>query len=193
MIIHFIGSRSELQDDIQYFVEITNTIEKAGHELALDWVTPTHQLMESGKYQETVDEVDWQEVYKSNQGALARADAVIAEANAKSFSTGFQVANAIHQKKPVLILTRTRSLSGAFGSGLTSDFVVAKKYDKENLGGILQAFLDENTIDSKDLRFNFFIDRKIHNYLRWAAFRTGRTKAEIIRELVMKEIDKKDF
>ena len=43
------------------------------------------------------------------------------------------------------------------------------------------------------MRFNFFIDRKIYNYLRWASFKTGKTKAEILRDLVENEIEKQEY
>ena len=58
---------------------------------------------------------------------------------------------------------------------------------------MVEKFLNENDIQSKDMRFNFFIDRKIYNYLRWAAFKTGKTKAEILRDLVQNEIEKQDY
>jgi len=51
-------------------------------------------------------------------------------------------------------------------------------------------FIEENRMGAKDIRFNFFIDRKILNYLNWAAFQTGETKSEIIRKLLEQEIDK---
>jgi predicted DNA-binding protein len=54
-------------------------------------------------------------------------------------------------------------------------------------------FLEQNHIENKDLRFNFFIDRQIYNYLRWASFKTGKTKAEILRELVLHDIERQDY
>jgi len=58
---------------------------------------------------------------------------------------------------------------------------------------MLEKFMVDNDIQSKDMRFNFFIDRKIYNYLRWAAFKTGKTKAEILRDLVETEIEKQNY
>jgi len=51
-------------------------------------------------------------------------------------------------------------------------------------------FLKENDVSTKDLRFNFFIDRKIHNYLRWVSYKTGKPRSEIIRELLNREIER---
>lgn len=65
-------------------------------------------------------------------------------------------------------------------------------YTLDDVPDIVADFINENNIDNKDLRFNFFIDRQIYNYLRWAAYQTGRNKSEILRELVLREIEKKD-
>jgi hypothetical protein len=64
-----------------------------------------------------------------------------------------------------------------------------RDYNEKNLEGIMREFFVENDIQTKDMRFNFFIDRPIYNYLRWTSLKTGKTKAEILRELVEREID----
>jgi len=40
------------------------------------------------------------------------------------------------------------------------------------------------------MRFNFFINSEIYNYLKYEAYVTGKNKSEILRELVLKEIRK---
>jgi len=189
MIVHFIASKSNLKQNYEYLKLITDTIRNLGHEFARDWLDDEYAFIQKGKKHDTID---WRIVNEENMEALSRADIVIAEATAKSFSTGFQVANAIQQKKPVLILTRNNALAGTFGSGISSDLVRSKNYTEENAQDIITDFINENNIDSKDLRFNFFIDRQIHNYLRWAAYRTGKNKSEILRELILREIKKKE-
>lgn len=192
MLVHFIASRTDIEKDINYFMAIKRVVEELGHELSLDWITPTYELMQSGQYSSAINEADWKKINKDNLGALARADVVIAEATARGFSTGYQVATALQQKKPVLTLSRNNDLGGTFSTGLTSDFLRSENYTEENLHDIVSKFIQDNTIDTKDMRFNFFIDRQIYNYLRWAAFKTGKTKAEILRELVQREIDNKE-
>lgn len=188
MIIHFIASKSSLKSNYQYFKTILDTIAELGHEVARDWVGEEYEMVEQGKSHDTID---WQAVNVENMEALSRADLVIAEATAKSFATGFQVANAIQLKKPVLILTRNNALAGTFSSGISSDFVRKEDYDLKNVRDIISDFINENNIENKDLRFNFFIDRQIYNYLRWAAYKTGKNKSEILRELVLREINNK--
>jgi len=189
MIIHFISSKSNLEESYPYVKQVVDTIKELGHEIARDWVQDEYDYIKSGNRRE---DIDWREVHSENIAALSRADLVIAEVSAKSFSTGFQVANAIQQKKPVLILTRNNALEGTFGSGISSDFVRSKNYTVDSLGDIIADFINENNIENRDLRFNFFIDRQIYNYLRWAAYQTGKNKSEILRELILREINKKE-
>jgi hypothetical protein len=67
-----------------------------------------------------------------------------------------------------------------------------KDYSEDNLEAVIREFLFENEISAKDMRFNFFLDRRIHNYLRGAAYKTGKTKAEILRDLVRRDIRRRD-
>lgn len=107
-----------------------------------------------------------------------------------SFGVGHQVASAIQQKKPVLLLSRDDIVNDSLVTGLDDTIVHYKEYNNSNLEQIVKNFLEENNVQAKDLRFNFFIDRQIYNYLRWASYKTGKTKAHILRDLVLKEIDK---
>ena len=59
-----------------------------------------------------------------------------------------------------------------------------REYNNDNLEDIIRQFLTDNDVKAKDLRFNFFLDRQIYNYLRWASLKTGKAKAKILRELV---------
>lgn len=189
MIVHFIASKASIKADGEYIQTIIDAVRGLGHEFARDWMSEEKQFIATGKKHESID---WRTVNQENTEALSKADIIIAEATAKSFSTGFQVANAIQQKKPVLILTRNNALAGTFGSGIASDFVRTENYTLTNVKDIISDFINENNVDSKDLRFNFFIDRQIYNYLRWASYKTGKNKSEILRELVLREISKKE-
>ena len=191
MIVHLIASKSNIMSQIVYYKAIKDILEKHGHTLAYDWIEEAHKIVTENKGQFLVD--DWVSFDRKNLEAIAKCDVVIVEATTKTFFTGYNVGQAAQLKKPILILMRDGLYSGLKQLKTGKEFIQGEQYNLSNLEGIILDFMRDNTIDAKDLRFNFFIDRKIHNYLRWAAFRTGKTKAEIIRELVMKEIDKKDF
>lgn len=186
MKVHLITSRPTLENDIQTLKKIIAIIQKTGHTLADNWINVAYERL-TGKDQL---KADWSKIYKTNLEVIAKADVIVAECSYENFGVGYQVAVAVQQKKPVLLLRHASADKNAFATGVEDGWVKREDYTEENLSKILKTFLDANDIQAKDMRFNFFIDRPIYNYLRWAAFKTGKTKAEILRELVVKEIDK---
>ena len=188
MIIHLIASKGNIREEIDYYQNLAKVITAQGHSLALDWLDKVYELTLKGGFNE--GDIDWAKIDQENTAAISKADVIIVEATKKSFFVGYQVAQAVHQKKPILILTRDNSFPGIASLSNSSDLIAGANYDQETLPKIVKKFTDDNSIDTKDMRFNFFIDRPIYNYLRWASYKTGKTKAEILRELVAREIDK---
>lgn len=186
MKVHIITSRPTLENDITTLRKIISYIKGYGHGLARDWVEAEYARIKG----QGVPSTDWSNIYKENLETIARADVIIAETTHENFGVGYQVAAAVQQKKPVLLLRHANADKNAFATGVEDGWVKRKEYDDKNLESIIEQFLKDNDIQAKDMRFNFFIDRPIYNYLRWAAYKTGKTKAEILRELVSKEIDK---
>ncbi len=194
MIIHFIAAKGSIVREIDNYREIVKYIKDSGHSLARDWVEDYYKFAKgSSAAEESETQVDWGKMDVENMAAISKADIIIAEATERSFFVGYQVAQAVNQKKPVLILARGQTFAGVHDLHVSSDFMKGKVYTPETLKQIIDAFISENTIENKDLRFNFFIDRKIYNYLRWASFKTGKTKAEILRDLVQHEIEQQDY
>lgn len=188
MKVHFITSRTTLEKDVATLQNIIKIVKDAGHSVALDWVDKAFER----EVQSKMPASDWNAIYKENLGAIAQADVVIAETTYENFAVGYQVAVAVQQKKPVLLLRHVTADTNAFVTGVEDGWVKREIYKEDTVAGIVNHFLEENDITTKDMRFNFFIDRPIYNYLRWAAFKTGKTKAEILRELVQNEIEKKE-
>lgn len=187
MLVHFAASILNIEEDIPYFRKIMKVINESGNSLTRDWVETAYKTWQT---QKSFSSLGWKNIYKENMEALERADVVIADTTVKTFSVGFQTAVALQLKKPTLLLVRGKAQEGLFASGMDESLLSYKEYDDKNLEKIVHDFLEENRIDTKDMRFNFFIDRPIYNYLRWAAYKTGKTKAEILRDLVSREIDK---
>ncbi|HSE61553.1 MAG TPA: nucleoside 2-deoxyribosyltransferase [Candidatus Saccharimonadales bacterium] len=186
MKVHLITSRPTLEKDIITLRKMISIIQQTGHSLAYDWIEGAYERSQKPG----VQYADWSKVYKENLEVINKADVVIAETSHENFGVGYQVAFAVQQKKPVLLLLHEQADKNAFATGVEEGWVKREEYTEENLEGIMQKFLADNDIQAKDMRFNFFIDRPIYNYLRWAAYKTGKTKAEILRDLVSKEIEK---
>lgn len=184
MKVHLAGSRTIL-DNLTSLRNTVKIIHEEGHELVEDWIEPTYQQLKKGV---KIADFDWPAIYKSSIDSVHRADIVIAESTVPSFSVGFQVSVAMQIKKPILILNKVNVKDAPFPSGI-DEGILYKDYNDKNLKSIVIKFLKDNDVQLKDMRFNFFIDRPIYNYLRWASHRTGKTKAEILRDLVTKEIN----
>lgn len=190
MLIHFLASTDNIKDNITYFRTVAQVIRENQHELSRDWVESSYKIMKNDK---GFDSLDWQSLYKENIEALARSDIFIADATDKSFAVGYQVALALQQKKPTLLLFHDKEIDKTFMSGVDNTLVELKMYSgEEDLKKFVSEFIEKNNIGTKDMRFNFFIDRPIYNYLRWSALKTGRTKAEVLRELVQREIENRE-
>jgi hypothetical protein len=135
---------------------------------------------------------DWPTVQKETLESITKADLVIVEATEFGFMEGFYTAQALHYKKPLLMLTR-QNIAESPASGIKDRFLTLRHYDTaDEIKDIVDNFLHENAISPKDLRFNFFLDRKLYSYLREVSQETGKNKSEIIRELLEKEIEKRD-
>jgi len=189
MKVHFITSRESLVNDRIALQAIIKSIQDAGHALASDWIDKAYERHQTGDY----SSADWKRIFRDNLENIAEADVVIAETSYENFGVGYQIASAVHQKKPVLLLRSDNVDKNAFVMGVEDGWVRNEVYDMDDLDKIMKSFLEDNDISTKDMRFNFFIDRPIYNYLRWAALKTGKTKAEILRELVQREIKEKDI
>jgi len=189
MKVHFISSRESINKDIITLRRIISLVKDSGHTLAIDWIEKAYERQTNS----ADATVNWRDIFRENLETIAEADVIIAETSYENFGVGYQIATAVHQKKPVLLLRHEEADKNAFVTGVEDGWVRQEKYSEDNVEDIIKKFLEENDITVKDMRFNFFIDRPIYNYLRWAAFRTGKTKAEILRELVQREIEKKDY
>lgn len=188
--VHFIAAKDNVINDVETLRKIGKMIQKQGHNVLDDWVEAAYELRVNKK--ESGAAADWASIYKTNLENIAKADVVIAETSYDTLGVGYQIAIAAQQKKPILLLRHSIAKTDVFATGIADSWIKSAVYDEETLESILEAFLQENDITTKDMRFNFFIDRQIYNYLRWSAFKTGKTKAEILRELVAREIEKSD-
>lgn len=186
MKIHFAASAKNIEKDIFLFRDIKKAIHSSGNELVRDWIDEAYQRIKKGT---KLSSKTWKSIYQETSKAVLESEVLIVEATNPTFAAGFQIALAIQHKKPTLVLTqRDKELMGEFGSNIDSDLIRYRTYTKENIGKIIKKFLQDSGFKGKQKRFNFFVDQKIYNYLKGASFATGRTKAEVLRDLVIKQM-----
>jgi len=188
--VHFIAPKTNLTEEIEYFRLIVKAIHSRGHTLAKDWLEPGYLRSLHKKPDETID---WSASCRANIEAISASDVVIAEISTKSFGIGYQVGLAVSHKKPTLLLRRSGISKEAFLGGLDHSYIHKAEYDLKNVDQIVGNFLEKDENEAKDIRFNMLIDRKINNYLKQSALKTGKTKAEIIRDLLSKQLESSDY
>ena len=185
-IVHFIAPKTRLEEEIEYFRDIIVAIHKRGYVLARDWLEPAYLTLtntEPGRL------IDWSDICRANIEVIPKCDIVIAEISTKSFGVGYDVGLAVSQKKPTLLLRRDDISKEAFLNGLDHPYVQKREYNLKNIDSIIGTFLEQYDSQSKDIRFNLFIDSKLNGYLQRSSFSKGKTKAEIVRELLLREME----
>lgn len=171
MIIHVTGAVKQFQKQAPFIVTIAHVAQQNDCTLAIDRSQSSTIALDA--------EIE----------AVGRADIVIVEVSDYGFDQGMQVAIALQQKKPVLIVSQ-KSLDDSAVAHYQSRLIAIETYaTSDELAKVITRFIRSNTISTKDLRFNMFIDRPIYNYLRTQAYETGKNKSEIIRDLINKEIN----
>jgi hypothetical protein len=109
------------------------------------------------------------------------------EASIPSFSLGYISAVTLSHKKPLLMLFDTKLHSYILDA--TNALKRAEVYhSNEELKHIVASFLRDIEVDANNLRFNMVLDHELYNFLNWESVNTGKTKAQIIREVLKERI-----
>jgi len=171
MIIHVTGAVKQFQKQAPFIATVTQIAQQNDCTLTTEHIQGGNIALDA--------EIE----------AVGRADVVIIEASDYRFDQGMQAAIALQQKKPILIVSQT-PLDDTAVAHYRNRLITLETYaSPEELAKVVTRFIRINTISTKDLRFNMFIDRPIYNYLRTQAYETGKNKSEIIRDLINKEIN----
>jgi hypothetical protein len=179
MIVHLIGSLRDFEQDSKYISTIIETIHDKGGVLAHGWLEAALTRKREEMYI-----ADWTPFVENDIRSVKRADVVIVELTHYAFSQGYQIAAALEYKKPILALTRD-SIKGKSASGITNPLFTHKQYSNTSeLQSLTRAFIEKNTIYTKDLRFNILLTRNILKYLETTTKETGSNRSEIIRNLI---------
>ena len=189
MKVHFTGSNYKLSEHLPQYKKIIDLLKADGHTLTREWI---EEDLEQKKRKEPYSIEEYRDIWKKVKASIMEADVVVIEAWNNSFSIGYQTAYALSHKKPTLVLTPANlhtKLSHTIIAGEDNPFLFMRHYTDENLPGILQEFLTMFQVNTKDMRFNMFIDRETQVYLDMEAYKTGKTKAKIIRDMIKREIN----
>jgi hypothetical protein len=177
MIIHL--CQTETTQHVSVLGRVVSAIHDLGYDAGGVWASGELQYSQYDRVQAAAKSIE-------------QSDMLIAEVSGSStFSTGYEVAYALQSKKPILLLVHEGSKVSSYATGIKNEFVTVHTYTDFTVEKIVKDFIKDNDSKTKDMRFNFVIDRKIYNHLRLKSFRSGKTKAEIVRDLLLKDLEEK--
>jgi nucleoside 2-deoxyribosyltransferase len=170
-------------DNIRVNVDnIYQTVEKLGH--TIDRFN--YQKNPQAKFDTDDNNDEMIKAFDYISKAIKSSDFVIAELSSSSAAVGFEIAFALSEKKPVLVLydeTKQKSLATPF-RGNKSKYLKIKRYRNEkDLENAIKFFINDvsTLIDTK---FILIIPPVIDRYLEWNVREKGNSKAEVTREAI---------
>lgn len=131
-------------------------------------------------------------IYNRVMKAVSDADVSIIEFTVPNFSSSYQITHCLYQKKPVLVmrLEKDNTFADSFIEGLDSPYLTIKNYTMGTYKEIIDEFLGYSRLEHGAARYNIVLDRKQKHYLDWAANKYGKSRSEIIRGEIDKELEK---
>ncbi|MDQ3239504.1 MAG: hypothetical protein M3P33_03195 [bacterium] len=178
MEIFFGVSLRAVEKQRKEFDFIYNTLKNLGFEHLNDL-----PLMQEPKkfYEMTSEQI--LHSYKDLNSKIHRAKIVVIEATIHSLTMGFFIKMALELNKPLIVLHLPGCKPYLF-SGIENDKLQIVEYTLETLPEVLKLALDYAS-EKTDVRFNFFINSEVSNYLKWAAQESDTQKSNFVRELII--------
>lgn len=190
MKVYFSTSASNIDKNISACRKIVDIIQSFGHTITRDWIEDAYQNLNSDK---KLSKEDVRLIYEDNVRALREADVVILEATNHTFNMGYLAGIAVNLQKPLLIITSDQNYIKSFLIGESNSLKQVMEYTKiSDLDSIVSRFLEDNNYSDKETRFNMVLGRNLQNYLGRLSARSGKSKAQIVREIIKEYSDEND-
>ena len=101
MIVHFIATQHSIDINYTYLKKVHDIINQLGHKPSRKWLSKECRFIELINRK---DGINWGVFIKKDLEAIGGADLVVAEVTDENIAIGYQIAVAVQQKKPVLML-----------------------------------------------------------------------------------------
>jgi len=189
MNVHFTASNYQLEKHYKNYAAIIDVIKEQGHTLTREWL---EEDLKRRKKKQSYSETEYKDIWQKVKLSILKADVVIVDGSVNSFSIGYQTAFAVSNKKPVLVMTSDHQISQTVVAGEDNPLLCIRNYNPKTLEAVATEFLMKFDLPQQDMRFNMFIDRETRTFLEIESYKTGKTKAKIIRDMIKNEINNKN-
>ncbi|PIR59674.1 MAG: hypothetical protein COU68_04315 [Candidatus Pacebacteria bacterium CG10_big_fil_rev_8_21_14_0_10_45_6] len=166
----------------QSYKQIIDVIESLGHSLVTKHVLE-RQIHEIRAETEAEAEL----AAKKIQQWIRRAEILVYEVTKPDISIGFEIATAISNSKPVIVLYEIGAGEVPHGlKGVHSEKLQLVGYSNDTLVESISIAL-EFARETNDIRFNFFVPPSISLYLDWIAQKKKIPRSVYLRTLIEKD------
>jgi len=132
------------------------------------------------------------ENYIQSVDSVKKADIVVMEVSGHSMSMGYLISKALEMNKPVIALHKKEHIP-VFIKGIDDSKLIISEYFEDNVEEVMEKDLKKAS-SLIDVRFNFFVNPKILNYLDWVAQKKMLPRSVFLRNLIEREMKKeKEF
>lgn len=170
----------------EYYFLIRNTLVKNGAVILYDWIDYADEVAEGTRHNKRAPRV-YEQVVK----AITESDIVVIENTVPNFSTSHQINFALQRRKPALVLrlySDKTLFSDSYIESIKDPNLTIKTYDLDSLDSIIKKFIKFNSFKNIQGRYNIVLESKQKYYLDWLSNKDSKSRSQIIRDLIDKEI-----
>lgn len=180
MTIYFSATITDDRKAKDRYQKVTKILKDAGHEVLQYDQDKLSPLELAGRTDKEI-----KEAYKMLQDNMKAADIYIADITYPSVGIGFEISQALSERKQTLVLFHKDSPFSPKANieAQESEFITFQEYDSEKLEQILLEFL-EAAKGKLDTRFTLTISGELDKYLTWSAEDQRVPKADVVREVL---------
>ncbi|HUW22136.1 MAG TPA: hypothetical protein VMW41_05745 [Candidatus Bathyarchaeia archaeon] len=188
MKVWFGTTTTKLLEYKDYYFAIRNYLIELGFVITGDWLEEAYEYKKS----DPEGKRDIKNVYKTVLQAIDQADFSVIEYTVPNFSSSHQIYYSIQKRKPTLVmrLFRDNSFADSYIEALESRFLTVKLYDLKSYQAIIDEFIGYCKLEKGYSRYNIVLDKSQKYFLDWAANKYRKSRSQIIRNLISKEIKK---
>lgn len=190
MKIYFTASTSESAKKNEKYSTIIKFLNELGH-TNTNYVHFPKNSPEYIKAEEILRETN---VYDYQTSIINKSDVLLADITNPSITVGYQIDYAINRKIPIIaIYKKTKNFRLPVVLTHTHfGLLTIEKYDNtDDLKSLLKSSIEN--IKAGTIKFNFYINLQLHNYLTRRAEAENKNKSDIIREILESEIKHKPY
>lgn len=171
MLAYISASSRGLDEDKNLYHQIIAILSESNYGLISNWVEDKNRLTA-------------EQLFDQATADIKKSDLLIAEVTHPSTGTGQQIALALSQKIPVVLLKKSGVGSGSrFTVGTKSSYLKIINYTSNSLEKDLKKAL-ENINKDKYIKFNFITTREINDFLEEKSEKKDISKSEFLRNII---------